>query len=208
MPTYLQNGQAFTYKAVSKNGTRPIVYSATGGHANYAVPGIHSRSVATVVINDTTSAGPLWDPILSAYYYTYTPSSPLNGTFTGSDSSTPVSWLYFLGRWGDDQYPDSDPRQVNFLDLNIAWKYETGPTGPLDKDLNRTEVCPDNGYTCTTLSVLPAVTGSSGVATTTGSATASSTAPANINAGSTDGTRSLEVGLGMAGIVVVVAAIL
>lgn len=166
MPTFLkrthvQSGQAFLYSALSKNGTRPIVYSAIGSHANYAVPGTHSRTIATVIVNDTTSAGPLWDPTLSAYYYTYTPSSPVNGTFTAADPSTPVAWLSFFGRWGDERYPDSDPRQVNFLNLNVSWKYESGPTGPLDKNLNRTAVCPDSGKGCTTLSALPAVSGSS-----------------------------------------------
>lgn len=113
-------------------------------------------------MNDTTSAGPLWDPTLSAYYYSYTPSSSTNGTFVPSDSSTPVSWLSFLGQWGDEQYPDSDPRQVNFLNLNLTWKYESGPTGPLDKGLNRTDTCPDVvGRNCTTLSSLPATSGTS-----------------------------------------------
>jgi hypothetical protein len=113
-------------------------------------------------VNDTTSAGPMWDPTLSAYYYSFTPSSSTNGTFVPSDSSTPVSWLYFLGQWGDEQYPDSDPRQVNFLNLNLTWKYESGPTGPLDKGLNRTDACPDVvGTNCTTLSSLPATSGTS-----------------------------------------------
>lgn len=129
-----------------------------GTHANFAVPGIHSRSIGSVLINDTASAGYFWDPILSAYYYTYFPSS---GSFASSDTSTPVSWLSFLGRWGDKQYPDSDPRQLNFLNLGISWRYESGPTGPLDKDLDRKEVCPGDGNACTTLSALPAlVTGS------------------------------------------------
>ncbi|KAE9378257.1 hypothetical protein N431DRAFT_541778 [Stipitochalara longipes BDJ] len=155
-------GQAFTYKALSKKGVRPIIYSANGGHPNYAVPGLHSRNVSIIVVNDTTSAGPLWDPTLSAYFYTYTPSSTENGTFVASNSSTPVGWLHFEGRWGDEQYLDSDPRQVNFLNASIAWKWETGPTGPLDKDLNRTDVCPSaSGTPCVTLSVLPATSGSS-----------------------------------------------
>lgn len=136
------------------------------------MPGIHSRNVSVVTVDDFTSQGPLWDPVLSAYFYTYTPSSPINGTFTPSEPSTPIEWLYFQGRWGDERYPDSDPRQVNFLNLNITWKFETGPTGPLDKELNRTDVCPDVvGRTCTTTSVLPATSGSSipvTITTTTG----------------------------------------
>jgi len=172
---YFQSGQAFTYTALTKNGsasgsgsgTRPLVYSALGSHANYAVPGTHSRTIATLVVNDTTSAGPLWDPILSAYYYTYTPASSglTNGTFTPVPPAIPTSWLTFLGRWGDARYPASDPRQSNFLNLNVAWKYESGPTGPLDKGLDRADVCPDSAKGCTTLSVLPAVSGESGTVT-------------------------------------------
>ncbi|KAI9778819.1 MAG: hypothetical protein M1839_007909 [Geoglossum umbratile] len=208
-------GQAFTYDAVSKNGSRPIVYSAIGTHANYAVPGTHSRSIASVTLNDTTSAGPLWDPILSAYYYTYNHSSSPDGIFTGSDASTPVPWLSFLGRWGDERYLDSDPRQINFLNLSVEWKYDTGPTGPLDKDLNRTDVCPSGGGACTTLSTLPAVSGSSvpltvsrsvsATPTVTGSSSPSNTAASG---GAKSGARPLEAGLGIAGIVVAAAGML
>lgn len=129
-----------------------------GTHVNCAVPGIHTRSIGSVLNNDTASADYLWDPILSAYYNTYFPSL---GSFASSDTSTPVSWLSFLGRWGDKHYPDSDPRQLNFLNLGISWRYESEPIGPLDKDLDRKEVCPGDGNACTTLRALPAlVTGS------------------------------------------------
>ena len=206
IPIYPQSGQAFAYDAVSKNGTRPIIYSAIGTHANYVVPGTHSRFIASIAINDTTSAGPLWDPIRSAYYYTYKPSSPTNGTFTGPSSSTPVSWLYFLGRWGDERYADSDPRQTNLMNLGVAWKYDSGPTGPLDKNLNRTEVCPGSGNACATLSVLPAVSGPSVPVTVSRSATttaatkvsASPSTPASGRASGAGGSRSLGAGLGIA----------
>ena len=212
--TIIQNGQAFTFDAVSKNGSRPIVYSAIGSHANFAVPGLHTRSVGPVLVNDTTSAGPLWDPILSAYYYTYSPISSVNGTFVGSDAPTPVPWLYFLGRWGDEQYPNNDTRQVDFLNLNITWKYETGPTGPLDKDLNRTSVCPANSYSCTTLTSLPASSGSSVPVTvtrttatsTSGSGTATGTATAS--ATHKGGAKTVEVSPGMVLMGLVAAAIL
>jgi hypothetical protein len=32
--------------------------------------------------------------------------------------------------------------------LGIEYKYVSGPTGPEDKQLNRTKVCPDNGDLC------------------------------------------------------------
>ncbi|KAH0545431.1 hypothetical protein FGG08_000432 [Glutinoglossum americanum] len=202
------SGQAFTYESLSKNGTRPIVYSALGTHASYTVPGTHSRSIATLLINDTTSAGPLWDPILSAYYYTFakTPS------FTPSDPSTPTSWLSFLGRWGDERYPDSDPRQTNFLNLSVAWKYETGPTGPLDKSLVREDVCPEGSKECVTSSVLPGVSGSSVPATVSRSVSATATSKgggvsstAKAAAGSV---RSADVRLGVAGMAVAAAVML
>jgi hypothetical protein len=67
--------------------------------------------------------------------------------------------------------------------LNITWKYEPGPIGPLDKSLNRTDICPTvSGTNCTTLSVLPATSGSSipvTVTRTTSSQDPSTTASAN-----------------------------
>lgn len=186
----VQYGQAFTYDSLSKKGSRPIIYSAIGSHANYAVPGTHSRNVSIVTINDYTSPGPVWDPTLSAYFYSYTPFSPTNGTFVASLPSTPVGWLYFEGRWGDEQYPDSDPRQVNFLNASIAWKYESGPTGPLDKGLNRTDVCPNvSGTPCLTLSTLPATSGSSIPVTVTRTTATYSSVPTMTSKG--NGTSSV-----------------
>lgn len=162
-------GECYTYDAVSKSGGRPIVYSALGSHGNHPVPGEYSRTIG-LQVNDYMSAGALWDPTLSAYYYSYNPSSSPtsgstasiltgSGTFTPTSSDTPTDWLYFLGRWGDQRYPDSDPRQVNFLNLNETYKWETGPTGPLDKQLSRADVCPSAaGSSCVTTSTLPPVT--------------------------------------------------
>lgn len=153
-------GQAFTYNSLSKIGSRPIIYSAIGSHANFAVPGTHSRLIESVAVNDTTSQGPLWDPVTSAYFYTYSPSSP--SLYTAVNGTISERWLYYYGQWGDEQYPDSDPRQVNLLNLNITWKWESGPTGPGDKGLVRSDVCPNVAATpCVTLSELPAVSGSS-----------------------------------------------
>ena len=143
------------------------------------MPGTHSRSIASIVINDTTSTGPLWDPILSAFYYGYNSSSSLEDRFTSADPSTPISWLSYLGRWGDKQYHDNDTRQINFLNLNVTWKYESGPTGPLDKDLNRAEVCPENGKKCTISSILPPTSGSS-LSSTVSRPTTSSSATSDV----------------------------
>lgn len=149
---------------MSKNGSRPLVYSSLGGHANYATPGTQARNYSIITLDDLTSPGPLWDPVASAYFYTFAPddSKPFNGTFTpvaapgsGSSSLPPVDWLHFLGRWGDKQYPDSDPLQANIVGL--TYRYEDGPTGPLDKELNRNGTCPQSP--CTTLSTLPVPSG-------------------------------------------------
>jgi hypothetical protein len=147
--------------------------------------------VSVVTVNDYTSPGPVWDPTLSAYFYTYTPSSATNGTFVPSDATTPTGWLYFEGRWGDEQYLDSDPRQVNFLNASIAWKYETGPTGPLDKGLNRTDVCPNvSGTPCTTLSVLPITSGSSIPVMVTRTTSSQYSVPTGTGGGNSTSSRS------------------
>ena len=191
----LKYGQAFTYDALSKKGVRPIIYSANGGHPNFAVPGIHTRMVSIIKVNDTTSAGPLWDPTLSAYFYTYTPAGDngWNGSFTPSDPSTPVGWLHFEGRWGDEQYLDSDPRQVNYLNASIAWEWESGPTGPMDKQLNRSDICwSASGTPCVTLSTLPATSGSSVPVTVTRSTSRGSVPTGTIT--SSAGSKSTSTG--------------
>lgn len=89
-------------------------------------------------IEDHTSAGTLWDPIQSAYHYIYDVSS---NTFT-SPNGDPTSWLQFQGQWGDDTLPKSTPGQI---ELFGQYKYDAGPTGPIDKDLGRTNVCLGSG---------------------------------------------------------------
>ena len=164
------NGEAFAYEVVHKNGLRvlpltsfclpfcipitanphqPLVYSGNGSHANYAITGKHDHTIPDVnlpdgLIVDYTDAGTLWDPTLSAYYYSYDATS---SAFTSYDTSgdTPVNWLYYNGTWGDEQYPDSDKRQKKFFGQP---KYASGPTGPEDKQLNRANVCPSDGVAC------------------------------------------------------------
>jgi len=166
-------GECYTYDSVSKHGGRPIAYSALGSHGNHPVPGTYTRIIEGISVNDSMSAGPLWDPTLNTNYYTYSPSSaPTDqpagpdtsilaggGAFTAASPNATPNWLYFLGRWGDQQYPDSDPRQVNFLNLNATWEWVTGPTGPWDKQLVRSDACPTaSGSSCVTTSTLPPVT--------------------------------------------------
>jgi hypothetical protein len=138
---------------------QPIVYSANGTHANYATPGIHDHTIPNLnlpfpfIIPDHTSAGSLWDPTLSAYYYRYTNATNASntgakGTFSTYDDSTPKDWLYFLGRWGDEKLPKSDPRQSCPFGIDALCRWTGGPTGPVDKQLERAKVCPDNGNPC------------------------------------------------------------
>ena len=150
------NGEAFTYSCLEKQGVRPVAYSANGSHAVYAITGKHDHTIPDLnlpngLLDDYTDQGTLWDPTLSAYTYSYDVTT---NTYTAYDSSTPVNWLYFIGKWGDDQYPTSDPRQKEILGISLTAKYVGGPTGPEDKQLNRTLVCPDNGDACIVSPVL------------------------------------------------------
>jgi hypothetical protein len=147
-------------------GIQPIAYSANGTHANYATPGVHDHTLPNInlpfpfLIPDHTSAGSLWDPTLSAYYYHYSTASNhtagVAGTFTAYDDSAPTDWLYWLGSWGDEKLPKSDPRQSCPFGIDALCRWSGGPTGPVDKQLNRAKVCPDNGNPCIVRSALSA----------------------------------------------------
>ena len=152
------NGEAFTYDCLEKDasGIRPISYSANGSHANYAISGPHSHGIPDInlpigPVTDETDNGILWDPTLNAYFYSFDAAT---FTFTALNSSAPTNWLYFTGMWGDLQYNSSDPRQEEILNIPATAKYVSGPTGPEDKQLNRTLVCPDNGDVCIVSPVL------------------------------------------------------
>ncbi|KAF1848696.1 uncharacterized protein K460DRAFT_278395 [Cucurbitaria berberidis CBS 394.84] len=161
------NGEAYTFSCLKKDssGKRPILYIANGSHAIYPTPGTHDHTLPNLnlpvpfLLVDETDDGPLYDPTLTSYAYSYTtpsstPSSTSNslppaGTFTAYASSAstpvPVSFLSFRGRWGDAEYPASDPRQKG-KGLFGFKKYVGGPTGVLDKQLGRKEVWPENDF--------------------------------------------------------------
>jgi hypothetical protein len=63
-------------------------------------------------------------------------------------SRDPTNWLSFIGHWGDKQYPEDDDIQDCVLGIDKLCKYTNGPTGPIDKQLQRDKVCPDNGNLC------------------------------------------------------------
>lgn len=130
-------GEAYTYRAMEKVGKRPIVYSATGSHAMYATPGLHSYILPWGLLHDRTDKGPLWDPALNSHVYTY---DLRNDTLRSSNltPSAPTAWFDFAGRWGDKQYPLGDSRQYVFAGNH---HYVSGPLGPKFKNLGRRKVC-------------------------------------------------------------------
>ncbi|KAL3426070.1 vacuolar protein sorting-associated protein 62 [Phlyctema vagabunda] len=143
------SGQAFTYSATEKVGIRPVSYSARGSHANYATAGSHDHTLPDFhgpigLLLDYTSQGTLWDPTLEAYFYTYDPATD---SFASSGSvASPLGAILYKGRWGDEEYPQSDPRQGEpFFGFT---KFVGGPTGPRDKRLNRKNVCPEDDNIC------------------------------------------------------------
>ena len=158
------NGEAFEWSAsgLQFNGARPITYSANGTHANYATAGTHAYAIPNVPLPDgpledtTDDDGFLYDPTLSAYYYTVsfpsgtTPGDSSSPTFSAANNGAsagvaPTAWLNYAGQWGDNQLPSDDPRQTSVFG---EAEYTGGPTGPRDKQLNRVDVCPDNGNKC------------------------------------------------------------
>ncbi|KAK6495996.1 hypothetical protein TWF481_002025 [Arthrobotrys musiformis] len=120
------DGQAFTYEAVEKLGKRPIGYSAKGAF----------------FLVDDTNKGVLWDPTLSAYYYKFDAETT---KFTSYNPASPVNWLYFKGKWGDQQYPKEHEGQ--YILFGQA-RYGNGPTGPIGKELQRKDICPSNVKPC------------------------------------------------------------
>ncbi|KIW78091.1 hypothetical protein Z517_07924 [Fonsecaea pedrosoi CBS 271.37] len=148
------SGEAFTYSAVQKynNGDRPVVYVANGTHANYATPGTHDHTIPGLnlpagPLEDHTDAGVFWDPLATAYAYSYDTAT---GVFAAYNARDPTAYLDFAGQWGDNQLPDSTPGQI---DIFGERKYVAGPTGPRDKDLARSNVCPGT-QSCSVSSIL------------------------------------------------------
>lgn len=136
--------------------TRPpprITYIARGTHANYGTPGTHDHTIPGLnlpagPLEDFTSQGPLWDPTLNTYTFSFNPAS---STLTPYDPATPSSWIRFSGQWGDQQLPDDAKGQ--YVIFGQA-KFVGGPTGPAAKDLGRSNVCPGSVSPCVVRPVL------------------------------------------------------
>ncbi|KAF2688065.1 hypothetical protein K458DRAFT_295182 [Lentithecium fluviatile CBS 122367] len=130
-------GDAYTWDAVEKKGDRPVGFSATGTHAMYATEGVHPYVLPGGILHDVTDRGPLWDPTLNMYSFTYDYQRD-NLRSSNLTPQAPTEWFFFQGHWGDKFYPLSDPRQYRFLG---QYHYVNGPLGPRFKNLGRQEIC-------------------------------------------------------------------
>ncbi|KAH0613572.1 uncharacterized protein H6S33_005458 [Morchella sextelata] len=134
-------GAAYEYQAVEKIGLRPVSYSARGSHANYARPGVHYYAIPFHLLADVTDKGTLWDVTKNSYIYKWNMTSDIL-TPSRETPLAPVEWFHFEGRWGDRFYPLSDRRQYRVAG---QYHYVNGPTGPKFKNLDRKEVCQNEG---------------------------------------------------------------
>ncbi|KFA81269.1 hypothetical protein S40288_04867 [Stachybotrys chartarum IBT 40288] len=137
-------GYSWSDPAVSKKDERPYVYSGRGSHANYPEPGAQIHDQALI---DWCDQGQIWDPVASAYFYRFNATTSELTHIAGPGESSPpsanlTSFLYFNGRWGDREYPVSDPRQKIIPRFGLR-RFETGPSGPLTKHLLRKGLEPD-----------------------------------------------------------------
>jgi hypothetical protein len=69
-----EGGQAFEFGAMSRYRRfpdRPVIFSAVGSHAMYALPGKHPYVLPFGMLADETDRGPLWDPAKNTYAYHY-----------------------------------------------------------------------------------------------------------------------------------------
>ncbi|KAI0389531.1 hypothetical protein F5Y17DRAFT_448556 [Xylariaceae sp. FL0594] len=146
-----EGGQAYAWQAVEKRGNdtrtqRPVIYSAVGSHAMYAMPGDHPYVLPFNMLRDQTDRGPLWDPSKNfrGYWYDYAVEGDAEGLEpTEENPDAPVSWFHYRGSWGDKLYGLDDERQWRLFG---QYHYVTGPQGPKYKNLGRRKVCPK--YKC------------------------------------------------------------
>ncbi|GAP89577.2 putative mfs sugar transporter protein [Rosellinia necatrix] len=136
-----EGGQAYAWQAVEKRGNatqtqRPVIYSAVGSHAMYAMPGNHPYVLPFQMLKDVTDHGPLWDPSKNyrSYWYNYSAPEGEGLDPTRENPDAPIGWFHFNGRWGDKLYGLDDKRQWRLFG---QYHYVTGPQGPKFKNLGR-----------------------------------------------------------------------
>ncbi|KAJ2985955.1 hypothetical protein NUW58_g5262 [Xylaria curta] len=136
-----EGGQAYAWQAVEKRGNatqpqRPVIYSAVGSHAMYAMPGNHPYVLPFEMLKDVTDRGPLWDPAKNfrSYWYDYSAAEGEGLEPTQENPDAPIGWFHFKGRWGDKMYGLNDQRQWRLFG---QYHYVTGPQGPKFKNLGR-----------------------------------------------------------------------
>jgi len=151
------SGSAYNFTTLPQIDGRPATYIANGSHANYATTGhqdYEGTALGLIGLYDTTDAGVYWDVTQnyrgfffdnSTQTFTSAGGVGIGGSEQGAEG---VDWLYWLGAWGDEQYPNSDPEQNCDLEVITGdCKFVSGPTGPYDKNLGRTAVC-ENESNC------------------------------------------------------------
>lgn len=132
--------------ALSMTDGRPLVYSAYGSHANYESEGDH---VHDYILVDYCDAGVLWDPVQSAYFYHMDATTSKLSRLFLPDTPLPLesnltSFFYYLGIWGDAQYPNDHPSQITVPIFGLK-RFVSGPQGPIYKGLVRKTLFPDVG---------------------------------------------------------------
>lgn len=142
-----EGGQAYSWEAVEKRGGRPVIYSAVGSHAMYAMPGVQAYILPFKLLKDVTDRGPIWDPAKNIYAYHYDhvldesgdPEERARSLMpTEENPNAPTGWFYYAGAWGDKLYSLADPRQWRLFG---QYHYVTGPAGPRVKSLGRRKMC-------------------------------------------------------------------
>jgi hypothetical protein len=130
--------KAYTYEAVEKIGKRPVIYAASGTHANYGTPWTQPYGLPLGLLHDSTSKGPLWDPTLNMYSYHYNTTLANNSDLTSNSLIASSAAMANSHYFNTLTYPGSlipDP-QANTLtpssltpDAPTSWFYYTGHWG-------------------------------------------------------------------------------
>lgn len=154
-----EDGEAYEWSAVQKEGERPIVYSAIGGHANYPVAGTFELVPGLQgLLEDQTSAGTRWDVAknYNAYWYSrsdgFVPANGTRSTTLPGGEPPGIGYLQQTGKWGNEALPESNPNQAIIFGKA---RWSDGATGPIDpsKAILRTWLCVQSD--CSPQSSLP-----------------------------------------------------